>query len=378
MPDTLPLSQSDILPEDAYAAAAGRDPHVVAHFEDALAAHCKRRHAIACASGTAAVWAALAGLKLQAGDEVICSAWVPGSVLVALGALGARAVFVDVNPSQLAAEPSGVEAALSPRTRAILVAVGVAGQAGVEAVAAVARRLELPLIEDGGQAFGSATSGRALGTIGRASVFDFGHGAPLSTLCGGAVVTDDDRLADLARRILAAPDAAGLLPIGAPIAPFSASLGLAQLRRLPEILARRQELAECYFQLLLENPDLVLPDLQGEEVHAWPVFWTRLSTDYPATARDAILRHLNRHGIEADAGLRCAHKLPACHPQPQGKPASLPVAEALARRTLRLPLFNRMKEAQVEQVCHTLTTAMLAVRQKSADWPEGGDLSLEG
>lgn len=379
MPDLLPLTRSDLLPEDAYAAANERSPHAVTHFEDALAAHCGRRHAIACASGPGAVFAALAGLRIGAGDEVICSALVPGGTLLALATLGARPVFVDVSPSMLVADPEAVVAAFSPRTRAVVAAVGVAGQVGIDAVAAAARRLEVPLIEDGGHAFGSSCAGRLLGATGRASTFDFGHGAPLSTLCGGVMLTDDDRLADAVRRTLAS-DAAGLTPLGAPMAPFAAGLGLSQLRRLDGILARRRELAECYLRGLLENPDLVLPDLGAEETHAWPMFWARLSTDYSGKSRELITGHLARHGIETAPALHPAHRSPLASlgVAPQGAKGSigLPVAESLARRTLRLPLFNQMTEAQIEQVCHSLTEAMLLARRESSDWPEGDDVKI--
>ncbi len=371
----VPLTHSDILPEDAYAAACA-DVHAVARFETMVAVHCSRRHAIAATSGQAAMWAALASLGLKPGDEVICSALVPGSTLIAILALGAKAVFVDVSLNQLVADPAAIEAAFTPRTRAIVVAVAVAGQAGVEAVAASARRLEIPLIEDGGQAFGSSIAGRTLGSIGRASVFDFGPGAPLSTLGGGILVTDDDALADTARKILQNPDGAGLPPLGAPMHPFAAALGQMQLRRLPEILQKRQAIAECYLRHLIENPDLVLPDLQGQKLHAWPVLWARLSTDYRAGQFTGILRHLTRHDIEVAPALRCAHKL-ALPANNAGKSPALPVAEALARRTLRLPMFNRMTENQVEQVCHTLTAAMLEARRHLADWPEGGGIPLD-
>lgn len=374
----IPLDLPDLPPEDAYAAAAlSADLGVVKRLETALAIHCGRRHAVACASGTAAAWAALAGLNPRPGDEVICSALVPDGTLLALAALNLKPVFVDVDPTRMVANPLAVEAAVSPRTRAMVAAVGAASQAGIEAVAAVARRLELPLLEDGGQAFGSMAAGRHLGSIGRASVFDFGPGAPMTTLHGGVLLTDDDRLADAARKTLAAPAACGHLPLGAPMSPFSAALGQSQLRRLPEILARRQALAECYLRHLLENPDLVLPDLHGQSAHAWPILWVRLSTDYRTSQQAGILHHLARHGIAAALALRCSHKLVLPWNNGKNKPPILPVAEALARRTLRLPMFNRLREDQVEQVCRTLTAAMLEARRHLEDWPEGGGVPLD-
>ncbi len=374
---TIPLDLPDIPPEEAYAAAASAgDAHAPRRFEDALAAHCGRRHAIACATGPAAAWAALAGLRLSPGDEVICSALVPDNTLLAMAAMGVRPVFVDVDPARMVASPAAVEAAQTPRTRAVVAAVGAAGQAGIEAVAAVTRRLELPLLEDGGQAFGSLSGQRLLGTIGRASFFDFGHGAPMTAWCGGALLTDDDRLAESARKALTDPCCAGLLPLGAPMPPHAAALGLAQLHRLPEILARRHALARCYLRHLLEIPDLILPDLQDGETHAWPVLWARLSTDYRAAQRDDILAGLLAHGIHAGKALRCAHRMPACVER-FGKTTALPVAEALSKRTLRLPLFNRMREEQVEDVCRALTAELLKARLKMNDWPEGGQVNLE-
>ncbi len=372
---TVPLTHSDILPEDAYAAASA-DAHAVVRFETMVAVHCSRRHAIAASSGQAAMWAALASLGLRAGDEVICSALVPSSTLLAVLALGAKVVFVDVSLKQLVADAAAVEAAFTARTRAIVVAVAVAGQAGVEAVAASARRLEIPLLEDGGQGFGSSIAGRALGSIGRASVFDFGPGAPLSTLGGGVLVTDDDALANAARKILHHPDGAGLPALGTVMHPFAAALGQMQLQRLPEILQQRRTIAECYLCHLIDNPDLALPDLQGQKLHAWPVLWARLATDYRFEQVTGILRYLNRHDIEAVPALRCAHKL-ALPTGAAGKNAGLSVAESLARRTLRLPIFNRMTENQVEQVCHTLTAAMLEARRHLEDWPEGGGIALD-
>lgn len=368
----IPLSQPDILGEEAYAAGTA-DRLTVIRLEETLARRCGRRHAVACASGAVAAWAGLAGMEVAAGDEVICSPLVPGGTLAALVALGVKPVFVDIDPKMLVVDPAAVEAAVTARSRAVIAAVGAAGQAGVEAVAKVARRLELPLLEDGGQGFGSAFDGRPLGHIGRASVFDFGPEAAFTTLGGGVLLTDDDRLAEQARRALAQPEAAGHFLFGTPMNPIAAGLGLAQVPRLDGILHARRRLAEHYLSLLLDLSDLILPDVRVGDTHAWPVFWVRLSPEWPGHHRDRLIAALGRHGIQADAAMRCAHRLPVCV-QRFGPAPPLPVAESIAQRTLRLPFFNRMNEAQADQVCHSLTQEMLNVRGEWGDWPEGMDL----
>ena len=340
-------------------------------FEELVAERTGRRHAVAVSSGTAGLHLALAALGVGPGDEVITT---PFSFIASANAIlytGATPVFVDIHPTTLNMDPARVEAAVTERTKAVLAVEVFGNPAGIDQLAAVAQRHELPLIEDACEGLGGTHRGRPIGSFGRAAVFAFYPNKQITTGEGGMIVTDDDRLADLCRsmRNHGRPIDQGH-PIGMPdegsplsherlgydyrLSELHAALGMAQMERLDEILARRREVACMYVDRLMEFPDLTLPSVGEERRMSWFVFVVRLSDPYGTKQRDRILTGLHRHEVG------CTNYFPPIHLQPfyrqrfGYRPGDYPIAEAVAGRTIALPFFNAMDATQVELVALTL------------------------
>jgi perosamine synthetase len=329
-------------------------------FEEACARRAGRRHAVGVSSGTAGLHCALIAAGVKAGDEVITT---PFSFVASANCalyVGARPVFVDINPVSLNIDVSKLEAAITPRTRAI-VGVEVFGHpGGMLELEQMARRYELVLIEDSCEGFGGYAADRAIGSFGRASVFAFYPNKQITTGEGGMIVTDDDTFAS-ACRALRNQGREGMswlahqrLGYNYRLSEISAALGLAQTERLDEILDQRRRVAHTYIDRLMTNRHLILPTIGGDTRMSWFVFVVRLNDLFEPADRDQVLRQLRAEGIG------CNNYFPPIHLQPYmveqfgHKPGDFPVTEYVSARTIALPFFTRMTPAQVQRVCETL------------------------
>lgn len=170
-------------------------------FEDLVARRCGTRHGVACSSGTAGLHMVLLALGVGPGDEVVTT---PFSFIASSNAIlfvGAKPVFVDICPSSLNANPELVEAAITPRTKAILAVEAFGNPRYMDTYAKIAAKYEIPLVEDSCEALGCVYNGRAAGSFGRAGVFGFYPNKQITTGEGGMIVTNDDRLADACRSL---------------------------------------------------------------------------------------------------------------------------------------------------------------------------------
>ncbi len=173
-------------------------PEVTA-FEEEFAAYCQRRHGVAVNTGTSALHLALLAAGIGPGDEVITVPFTFVATASAIDYTGATPVFVDIDPRTLTMDPRAIEAAITPRTRAILPVHLYGLMADMQAIRAVASRHGLVVIEDAAQAHGAERDGKRAGSYGHMGCFSFYPGKNLGAVGeGGMVVTDD---ADLARRI---------------------------------------------------------------------------------------------------------------------------------------------------------------------------------
>ncbi|MFW6032085.1 MAG: DegT/DnrJ/EryC1/StrS family aminotransferase, partial [Phycisphaeraceae bacterium] len=245
----------------------------------------------------------------------------------------------------------------------------------MEQIEQIAQAHEIPLIEDACEGLGGFCHGRPIGSFGRISVFGFYPNKQITTGEGGVIVTDDHRIAETCRvprnqgRASAAfsSDNATSARSGSWLAheqlgynyrlsEIAEGLGIAQMERLDEILARRRQVAGMYMQRLMEFDDLVLPTIEPdcEEEMSWFVFVVRLGDLYARTERDRIITGLRRHEVGASNYFPCIHLQPFYRRQFDLSEGDFPVAEKASERTIALPFFNRMDEMQVELVCHTL------------------------
>jgi perosamine synthetase len=346
-----------------------RTPHLsigpqLAAFERCFTERLGARHAVACSSGTAGLHMIWQALGLGAGDEVVTT---PFSFIASSNSIlfvGARPVFVDVDPRTWQIDARAIEAALSPRTRALLPVDVFGSIPDMGAIGALAQRFRLRVVEDSCEALGASWSGRPAGMLGEVGVFGFYPNKQITTGEGGMVVTEDGAIAARVRSLRNQgrdPDAGWLqharLGYNFRLDEMSCALGVVQMRRLDEILARRAQVAAWYQERLSDERRVAFQHVPDGVRISWFVMVVRLTDDYAQADRDAILARLR------DAGIQCSNYFTPIHLQPfyrelGWRPGQFPVTETLAARTLALPFHNRLTEGDVDRVVRALRAAL--------------------
>ena len=365
------------LPEEAVSAAQdvlrggwlSSGPHVE-RFEVAFAEWLGVPHAVACASGTAALQLAFAAADIGAGHEVV----MPSLSFVAAANVarlaGATPVFADVKGEEdLTLDPESVQRALSPRTRA-LVAMHYGGHPCDPALVELAREYNLTLIEDAAHAPGASGPLGRCGTWGAAGCFSFFANKNLPLGEGGMLVTARDEVAERARQLRSHGMTSGTWDrqAGGPASydvtspgfnlrldEMRAAIGVVLLTTLDAENERRAGAVARYRRRLEGSDRLAMPfgDRPGDERSAHHLAVVVLA---PGADRDAVARELEMQGIQTSVHYRPIHQLTA-H---RGARAHAERTEALAPRLLTLPLFPDIEESQIDYVCDALTGALRA------------------
>lgn len=341
---------------------------MVEQFETLVATRCDRGYGVAVNSGTSGLHLAMLALGIREGDEVVTT---PFSFVASANCIlfaGAKPVFVDICPRTLNMDPDKLAAAITPRTRAIVGVECFGNPAHMAAYESIAQRHEIPLIEDCCEALGSAHAGRKAGNFGRVGVFAFYPNKQITTGEGGVIVTDDKRLADLCRsmrnqgRAIPTGDGSGPAPwlsherlgFNFRMAEMNAALGVAQMRRLDEIIQKRQRVAGMYMARLMDSHDIVLPTVSELTHMSWFVFVVRLANSYTREERDRVIAGLTRHDIGAKDYFPCIHLQPFYRERFGYNHGDFPISESVSTRTIALPFYNDMREKDVEHVVRTL------------------------
>lgn len=346
-------------------------------FEAALSSLFGGRPVRCFSNGTATLEVALRIAGIGPGDEVITTplTWVATANVIV--AVGATPVFVEVDPVTRNLDLDAVEAAITPRTRALM-PVHLAGlPVDMDRLAAIARRHSLRVIEDAAQAIdarwiraGSGGPGQRIGALGDLVSFSFQANKNLSCAEGGCLVLNTEQEAARAERLRLQ----GIVRIGwdglemdepggkSNLSDVHAAIGLAQMDRLPTITARRARLAAHYLERLsasgLRDLGVELPPPLAAVggITNWHLFQVVLPAERWAGARAAVMRHLKEAGIGTGVHYPAVHLL-GFYRRQGWRPGQLPIAERIGRGTLTLPLFPAMSESDVERVCQQLDHA---------------------
>jgi perosamine synthetase len=340
---------------------------MVERFEQLVAQRVGCQHAVAVNSGTSGLHLALLALGIGPGDEVITT---PFSFVASANCIlfvGAKPVFVDIDPRSLNMDPSALEAAIGPRTKAVLAVETFGNPAHMDTYARICARHEIPLIEDCCEALGVQHRGRRAGSFGRVGVFGFYPNKQITTGEGGMIVTDDARLADSCRSlrnqgrpVAQVGHAAGSwlaherLGYNFRLSEISAAVGVGQMERFDEIVARRREVATLYMQRLMGASQLVLPTVEPETEQSWFVFVIRLVTGYTDVERDRIVQGLRNHDVGAAPYFPCIHLQPFYRERFGFKPGQFPIAESVSQRTIAIPFYGGLSRREVDLVAQTL------------------------
>ncbi len=334
---------------------------MLARFERDWAARIGVRHAVACSSGTAGLHMCLHAAGIGPGDEVITSSF--SFVASANAALftGADVVFAEVDPQTFNMDPAAVEAAITPRTKALVIVDIFGYPAEIPALIDIAERHGLAIVEDACQAIDGEFDGRKLGTWGHPAVYGFYANKQLTTAEGGVILTDDDQLAGLLKSLSnqgRSDDGAWLvhsrLGFNYRLSDVHAAIGVAQLEHLDQMQDGRARVAGWYQQRIRDIPN-VAPMYDGPQRRSWFVYAPRLAADID---RDAVITRLDELGISAKPYLPCIHLQPFYQDAFGYRPGTLPVTEAISASTIALPFFPEMTEDQVDQVCAALATVL--------------------
>lgn len=329
-------------------------PEVTA-FEREFSSLCGAAHTVGVASGADALYLALAALDIGAGDEVITVANACMYQVAAIVQTGATPVLVDVDVDRQTMNPSDLEAAVSPRTRAIIPVHLYGRLADMPAICAIARRHGIAVVEDAAQAIGSFAPDddgrlRAAGTWGISACFSFYPSKNLGALGdAGAIVSNDALLTERLRRLRMygweskynTVDTGGR---NSRLDELQAALLRVKVPYLVDATHARRERAAWYAELLADLPLVLPPDEPGHTYHLYVV-------TLPTRAqRDALRTHLTSSGIGCDVHYPTpAYLQPAFAHLGYGRGA-LPVTETLADRILSLPMFPELTRNEIEQV----------------------------
>lgn len=347
----------------------------VTRFERMWADRIGTKHAVACSSGTAGLHCCLHALGVGPGDEVITSSFSFVASANVILYTGATPVFAEVDPLTFNMDPAAVEAAITPRTKAILIVDIFGYPADVPALVDIAKRHGLGIVEDACQSIDGDLNGRKLGTFGHPAVFGFYANKQLTTAEGGVVLTDDDDLYTLLKSLTnqgRSDDGAWLvhsrLGFNYRLSDVHAAIGVAQLERLDWMQDARARIADMY-QQRMEHVDGVTPMYEGPQRRSWFVYAPRLDADLD---RDAIIGRLEAEGVSAKPYLPCIHLQPYYREAHGHGPGELPITEAISASTIALPFFCEMTEEQVDRVCSALERAIEAERAGAAGAVEAG------
>ena len=375
MSEFIPLSHPDITDAEIRAVVttlnSGRlsiGPQVE-EFERLVARRAGRAHGIAVNSGTSALHLGLLALGIKPGDEVITPSFSFVASANCIEYVGAKPVFVDCDPRTLNMRADDVEAAITDKTRAIVGVEVFGNPAGMMDLARVATKHEIPMLEDACEGLGGRYGKENIGRFGRIAVFGFYPNKQITTGEGGMIVTDDDRCADFCRslrnqgRFIPKPGEANdlgswlsheRLGYNYRMAEINAALGVAQMRRLDQLIEARQRVAQMYMRRLMGNPDLILPTIDPEVFMSWFVFVVRLTDRFTCDDRDWIIEGLRRHDVGASNYFPPVHLQPHYRDKYGRQPGDSPVAESVSQRTIALPFFTSITEREVDLVCQTL------------------------
>jgi dTDP-4-amino-4,6-dideoxygalactose transaminase len=339
-------------------------------FEREFAQAVGASHAVAVNSATAALHLALDALGVGAGDEVIVPVYTFTATAAVVVHCGARPVFVDVDPVTCNLDPTQLEAAITPRTRAIIV-VHVAGlPAEMDAILAIAQAHLMPVIEDAAHAFPAKYRGRMVGTIGNMTAFSFYATKTLATGEGGMLTTDNP---DYAQRVTTmalhgishdawkrySAEGRWYYEVLEPgykynMPDLAASLGLHQLARRDWLLERRRSIAARYTAAFSQYDELEPPSSPAHVEHAWHLYMLRLRSERLTTGRDDFIRALAEANIGTSVHFIPLHLHPYYRTRYQLAPQDFPTALEAYRREISLPIHPGMSDDDVDDVIAAL------------------------
>lgn len=335
-------------------------------FEAEFGARVGAKHAVAVNSATAAMHLSLEAIGLQRGDEVITTSYTFAATAEVVRYFDARPVFVDVEPDSLNMRPDLLEDVITQRTKAIL-PIHIAGlPADMDAINEIARRHNVPVIEDAAHAFPASYKGRMVGALSEFTCFSFYATKTITTGEGGMICTDNDAWAERCR-IMAlhgiskdawkryTAEGSWYYEVIAPgykynLTDIAAGMGLAQLGKAERMWQRRRDIARRYDAAFGEWPELQIPYDRQDSQHAWHLYVLRLNLDRLTIDRGRFIEELKRRNIGASVHFIPLHLHPYYRETYGYQPEDFPISNREYHRVISLPIYSKMSDEDVQDV----------------------------
>lgn len=365
------LSRPDITEKEIEAVSAVlRSPDLslgprLVEFEEALAGYIGRRRAVGVNSGTSGLFLCMLALGIGPGDEVITTPFTFIATATTVMMVGAKPVFVDIDPVSLNIDAAKIESRITEKTKAIMPVEVFGNPAGFDKICAIAEKHNLVVIEDSCEALGSALKGKKAGTFGSMSVFAFYPNKQITTGEGGMILTDDDGLADMcvSLRNQGRGKSGGWLEherlgYNFRLSDINCALGIVQLSRIDEIKAKRKQVAKWYEEMLAGDERLMVPAEPDDCDISWFVFVVRLADAFTFEQRDMILEGMRKRGIQVKNYFPPVLLQSFMIERFGCKEGDFPVTESVCKSTIALPFYNNLSKDEVAIVCRTLKESL--------------------
>jgi UDP-2-acetamido-2-deoxy-ribo-hexuluronate aminotransferase len=332
----------------------------VQELEEALVTYTGAKYCITVANGTDALQIAQMALGVGSGDEVITPGFSYIAAAETIALLGAKPIYVDVDPITFNLDPAKLEAAITPKTKAII-PVSLYGQcADMDAINAIAKKYSIAVIEDGAQSFGASYKGKKSGNLSAIGCTSFFPTKPLGCYGdGGAIFTNDEDLARIMRQIARHGQAKRYyhvrVGLNSRLDTIQAAVLLAKLKVLDREIAQRQIIADRYASLLNQADIPFAPVIEFDHQSAWGQYTIKVSQ------RDVLQEVLNGEKIPTFVH----YPLPLNQqPAVADQNVNLQVGDALANKVLCLPMHPYLQEEEQEQVVKALKKALIQISAK--------------
>jgi perosamine synthetase len=274
---------------------------------------------------------------------------------------GAKPIFVDIDSNSVNIDYTKIESSITDKTKAILPVEVFGNPAGFDKICEIAKKHNLMVIEDSCEALGSTLNGKKAGKFGRMSVFGFYPNKQITTGEGGMILTDDENLADIcvSLRNQGRSKTGGWLShdrlgYNFRLSDINCALGIVQLSRIDEIIAKRKQVARWYQEMLADDDRLILPkEVDGCDI-SWFVYVVRLASSFNLEHRDRILQEMEKQDIQVSNYFPPVHLQPFMVEKYGYKQGDFPVAESASKSTIALPFYNNLTKDQIAVVCKTL------------------------
>lgn len=342
--------------EEGWISSAG--PYIE-QFEQEFASYLGVKHAIALNSGTAALHIALLASGIGEGDEVIVPAFTMAASWMAVMYTGAKPVFVDVQEDIYTINPQLIESVITPRTKAIMPVHIYGHPADMDPIIAIAKKHNLVIIEDAAEAHGATYKGRLVGTMGHINAFSFYANKIITTGEGGMITTNDDEMAEHARRLKDLSHSRAKrfihdeLGYNYRLTSMQAALGSGQLKHIQEFLSIKTHMAKMYHDGLSTIPGITLPVTKDWATHVYWMYAILIDSKKFGMDKDTFRAKLLSAGIDT----RDFFYAPSAQTLLQSRALShgnFPVTEQIARDGCYLPSGLAITDDQIQAVCETI------------------------